>query len=330
MNTTTAIIFGPVPSRRLGRSIGVNNIPPKICTYACEYCQLGPTVMMQVERQAFYGPEKIAFAAQQKCELARSNGETIDYLTFVPDGEPTLDVNLEQEIDLLRPLGIPVAVITNASLIGQKDVRRALMKADWVSLKIDTVDEKEWRTVNRPHRSLSLSALREGALLFAEQYRGKLMTETMLLAAVNDKGPGFQATADFLGSLNPDTAYLSVPIRPPTADWVRPPDEHVLNSAFQIVSERVDHVEYLTGYEGNAFAMTSNVKEDILSITSVHPMRHDAVQDLLQRSGADWNIVSGMVEQGLLVETTYSGHTFYVRRFGRHAVTPRNQTISTT
>ncbi|MCK4471545.1 MAG: radical SAM protein, partial [Anaerolineae bacterium] len=116
------IAFGPVPSRRLGRSLGINNIPPKICTYSCVYCQLGRTIKMQIKRHAFYEPEKVLQDVHDKVEKVRETGERIDYLTFVPDGEPTLDVNLGREIELLRPLGIKIAVISNGSLIGREDV----------------------------------------------------------------------------------------------------------------------------------------------------------------------------------------------------------------
>ena len=109
------IAFGPVPSRRLGRSLGINHIPPKVCTYACVYCQLGRTIKMQVERGTFYEPEDILKDVRDKVEKSREVGEAIDYLSFVPDGEPTLDVNLGREIELLKPLGIKIAVITNGS-----------------------------------------------------------------------------------------------------------------------------------------------------------------------------------------------------------------------
>jgi len=158
------IAFGPVPSRRLGRSLGINNIPPKVCTYSCVYCQLGRTIKMQVERRAFYEPEDILRDVQDKVEKAREAGESVDYLTFVPDGEPTLDINLGREIELLRPLGIKIAVITNSSLIWREDVREALMKADWVSLKMDSVREEVWRRINRPHGSLQLTSILDGAL----------------------------------------------------------------------------------------------------------------------------------------------------------------------
>jgi wyosine [tRNA(Phe)-imidazoG37] synthetase (radical SAM superfamily) len=99
------LTFGPVPSRRLGRSLGINNIPPKVCTFSCVYCQLGRTIKMQVERRAFFEPQKILSAVCDKIEKTRHSGESIDYVTFVPDGEPTLDPNLGREIELLRPLG---------------------------------------------------------------------------------------------------------------------------------------------------------------------------------------------------------------------------------
>ncbi len=117
------LAFGPAPSRRLGRSLGINNIPPKVRTYSCGYCQLGRTLKMQVERQPFYEPEQILEAVQAKVACALSTGERIDYLTFVPDGEPTLDLNLGRTIELLRPLGIPIAVITSATLLWREDIR---------------------------------------------------------------------------------------------------------------------------------------------------------------------------------------------------------------
>ena len=101
-------VFGPVPSRRLGRSLGINNIPPKICSYSCVYCQLGRTLRMEIKRRAFYEPEELIRAVRERVEEFREGGERIDYLTFVPDGEPTLDSNLGEEIAALKDLGIGV------------------------------------------------------------------------------------------------------------------------------------------------------------------------------------------------------------------------------
>lgn len=315
------IAFGPVPSRRLGRSLGINNIPPKVCTYSCVYCQVGRTIQMQVKRGPFYEPEEILRDVQDKVDRAQEFGETIDYLTFVPDGEPTLDLNLGREIELLRPLGIKIAVITNASLIGREDVREELVRADWVSLKIDSTRDKVWRRVNRPHGTLRLASILDGALEFARCYGGELVTETMLVQDVNDSADHIREVGDFLAQLRPAKAYLAIPIRPPAEEWVHPPDEETINRAYQILGQKVDRVEYLIGYEGNAFGFAGNAEEDLLGITAVHPMREEAVMELLAKTEADWPVVRDLIDQGRLVEVEYKGSKFYVRKrhgtFGR-------------
>jgi wyosine [tRNA(Phe)-imidazoG37] synthetase (radical SAM superfamily) len=311
------IAFGPVPSRRLGRSMGINNIPAKVCTYSCAYCQVGRTLDVQVERREFYDPRKILGEARQKVGEAQDAGERIDYITFVPDGEPTLDAHLAREIELLRPLAPKVAVITNASLISRKDVREDLMRADWVSLKVDSVSEAVWRRINRGHRSLQLGSILDGMLAFAEGFGGELATETMLVRGVNDDAACVEQIAAFLNRLNPTSAYLSIPTRPPAEPSVRAPGEETINRAYQVLSGAVRRVEYLIGYEGNAFAFTGDAEEDLLSITAVHPMREEAVRNFLRRAGADWSVIDELVRDGGLVETEYEGRKFYVRRFGR-------------
>ncbi len=308
------IAFGPVPSRRLGRSLGINNIPPKICTYACVYCQLGRTLKMQVERQAFYEPEEVIGVVRDKVISALDQDEAIDYLTFVPDGEPTLDLNLGVEISALRELGIRIAVISNASLIWREDVRAELMTADWVSLKVDAVRIPTWRQVDRPHGSLSLDAILEGIRTFAGDFKGDFVTETMLVDGVNDNEDDLVELAEFLGEIQPAIAYLSIPTRPPAEDWVRAADEGSINLAYQLVGKRVDHVELLLGYEGNAFSSTGDAEEDILSITAVHPMREDALRHLLKEAGSSWDLVAKLIQQDKLVELQHLGKSFYLRR----------------
>ena len=308
------IAFGPVPSRRLGHSLGINNIPPKICTYSCVYCQLGRTKKMQVESRMFYNPQKILRNVLDKVKKVKETGDPIDYLTFVPDGEPTLDINLASEIDLLKSLGIKIAVITNGSLIWRHDVRETLMKADWVSLKIDSAQEEIWRRINRPYGTLKLSLIQQGMFKFARTYRGKLVTETMLVRTVNDSKDSLSNIADLLARLRPDRAYLSIPTRPPAEKWVQPPPEEIINQAYHILHERIDQVEYLIGYEGNDFAFTDNAEEDLLSITAVHPMRKEAVSDFLTRAGADWSVIQRLIDRDELIEMKYKGRKFYMRR----------------
>ncbi|MCK4411350.1 radical SAM protein [Candidatus Bipolaricaulota bacterium] len=307
------IVFGPVPSRRLGRSLGINNIPPKICTYSCAYCQLGNTISMQAARRAFYGPENIMREVSEKIRLAGEAHESIDYLSFVPDGEPTLDINLGRTIQLLKTTRIKIAVISNASLIYQKSVRDDLVHADWVSLKVDAVDEAIWRKLDRPHKNLRLSAILAGARKFSELYTGKLVTETMLIEGVNDRKEHIEKLGQFLAGLIPNTAYLSIPTRPPAETWAHPPSEVTINRAYHILSKALKRVELLTGYEGNAFALTGDVKEDLLNITAVHPMRKTAIQGLLAKAQVGWDVVQELVDDSQLVETRYNDATYYIR-----------------
>lgn len=308
------IVFGPVPSRRLGRSLGINNIPPKICTYSCVYCQLGPTLTMAIDRQAYYDQEKVIQAVRDKVSKASVSGEAIDYLTFVPDGEPTLDLNLATEISALHELNIPIAVISNASLIWREDVRDDLMGADWVSLKVDAVQEPTWRQVNRPHGKLKLHMILDGIRDFAEDFEGELATETMLVSGVNDGENNLRETARFLGEIQPKVAYLAIPTRPPAEEWALPAEEDQIHQAYHLFKEQVDQVQLLLGYEGNAFASTGDAEQDLLSITAVHPMREDAVEQLLTKAGRNWDLVEGLIGQDKLVELSYGGRRFFLRK----------------
>ncbi len=310
------IVFGPVPSRRLGRSLGINNIPAKICTYSCIYCQLGSTIKKQIERRRFYKPERIINEVEKIVEDVEKRGEKIDYLTFVPDGEPTLDIALGEEISLLRKLGIKIAVITNASLMDRADVRKDLSMADLVSLKIDAISEDIWRVVDRPHNSLNLNDILDGMVKFSNEFKGDIITETMLINGVNDKEEEINRVAEFLVDLKPEKAFVAIPTRPPAESWVKPASEHIINLTYQKFSEKlgVDRVEYLIGYEGDGFAFTGNVVEDLINITSVHPMREDAVEKFLKKADTDWSVVNDLIKKGKLIELEFEGHKFYMRR----------------
>ncbi len=310
------LAFGPVPSRRIGRSLGINNIPAKTCSCSCVYCQLGRTISMTTERQTFYKPEDIIKEVKRKVKEASSRDERVDYLTFVPDGEPTLDTNLGKAISILKQIGIPIAVLTNASLIWRDDVREDLLRANLVSLKVDAVSEDLWRRINRPHKDLDFSAVSEGITEFAKKFKGAIISETMLIDGINyeeesDKIAGFLKRLKRLKK-----AYVAIPTRPPAEKWVKPAKEETINMAFQVFSEKLgaDRVEYLIGYEGNAFAFTGKVEEDLMSITAVHPMRKEAVKEFLKKADADWRVAEKLLGEDKLVELEYEGNIYYVRR----------------
>lgn len=313
------IVFGPVPSRRLGHSLGINNIPPKACSYSCVYCQVGPTAATEVEPRSFYAPEDIAAEVGASLSRLRDSGKTVDFLTFVPDGEPTLDANLGRAIALLRPLGIPIAVISNGSLVWRQDVRTALMRADWVSLKVDTVREDLWRRINRPDPSLRLGNILSGMEAFAARFDGFLATETMLVKGINDCESVIAETAAFIATLRPQKAYLAIPTRPPTELWSEPPDETVVNAAYQLFADHVPSVECLIEELESGFLSTGEIEPDVLAITSVHPMTETALQTFMHSHGGSSATIARLVERNQLKAVTWRGRTFYVRRFRRES-----------
>lgn len=307
---TNQLIFGPVPSRRLGFSVGINNIPPKVCSYACVYCQLGKARRMQYRREAFYRPDELFDQCQRHLEQLE---DKVDYLTLVSDGEPTLDQNLGKLIRLLKTTHIPVAVISNSSLIYMEDVRTALLEADLVSLKMDSACFPTWKRINKPVKGLSLEKVKAGMREFAIEYRGKLLSETMLVRGLNDNKENLTVTAEFLQSLQPHKSYLAIPTRPPAIPGTQGPTEESLNMAMQIFSEVLPSVEYLIGYEGNTFSGTGNVRLDLLGILSVHPMTEEAVLLFLEKYQVQRNILDGMLVKREITRTRYKDQTFYVR-----------------
>ena len=311
------LTFGPVPSRRLGRSLGVNNIPAKTCTYSCVYCQLGNAIDGSImERSGFFEPEMVLKAVENKIELVSSQNKVIDYITLVPDGEPTLDTHLRRTLTLLKQVGFPVAVITNSSLLWLDDVRIDLLDADFVSVKVDSVEEKLWRKINRPHKSLQLKTILEGIKDFSSEFKGKLVSETMLIGTV-DYGEGFRKISEFLNSLNHlEKAYIAIPTRPPAVQWIRSPSEEVLNTAYRTFSDHlsVDDIELLIDYEGDSFSVTGKTEEDLLAITSVHPMRKSALIEFLRESDTEWDVVDTLIREKKLVKLKHEDEEFFMRK----------------
>lgn len=311
---TTGLTFGPIPSRRLGQSLGINNtLLPKACSYNCAYCQAGRSHYLEIERRAFFSPQEIYKAVSKAIQNAEKEGVEINYLSFVPDGEPTLDIQLGESIRLLKTLGKRIAVFTNASLIWRPEVRADLALADWVSLKFDAVLETAWRRTDRPQKYLSLHLIMDGALAFARQFRGALVTETMLCADLNDMPENLTATADYIATLSPSVAYLGVPTRPPLEKWALPPDEAILTQAFAIFAARIPKVELMVGYPPPAYQPGNDAERDIPAILAVHPIREAEMQDYLTKGGYSGDVLERLLHKGIIKKTAYAGEEFWLR-----------------
>jgi len=302
-----------VPSRRLGRSLGVNNVPFKTCTYSCIYCQLGRTTRLTLRREGFHDPMELA----REVEEALASGVEVDYVTVVPDGEPTLDSGLGKLVELLKSMGARVAVLTNASLLWREDVRQDLEPSDLVSLKLDSVVESSWVTVNRPHPELSLEEVLAGVQEFAESFKGRLLVESMLIDGVNDSLEELRSLAEFIPGLRPFKAYVAVPTRPPAEPWVRPSGGEALVTAYELVKSKLGEgrVELLASPEGLEVGVVGDPVDAVARTCSVHPLRlEQALNMLAGRVEEPEGALRGLIDAGVVEAVNYRGEVFLVRR----------------
>jgi len=220
-------VFGPVPSRRLGRSLGVDPVPFKTCNWNCVYCQLGFTRKLVHERREFFPPEEAV--AEVRSALEAKNGGGVDWISFVGSGETTLHAGLGRMIrDVKAMTAIPVAVLTNGSLLYRKDVRDDLRHADAVLPTVDAGTEDLYLRLNRPHKEATFDRLIDGLVAFRRVYKGQLWVEVMLVKGVNDTPDALRDLAAVLRRVRPDAVHLNLPTRPPAEPWVEPSGEEGL------------------------------------------------------------------------------------------------------
>jgi len=228
-----SIIYGPVPSWRLGRSLGVDllSMPGKTCSFSCVYCQLGKTANFTTERRDFVSTAKL------REELEGVKGVAADYVTFSGTGEPTLASNLGQAIELAKSaLHLPVAVLTNSSLMSRADVRHELAKADVVVATVDAHNEGLFRRINRPATAVLLNDILEGIKHFRREFSGKLSIEVMFIK-LNENFAG--EIAEVVRSLLPDEVQLNTPLRPCGVRPLTPLQMDAIKGSFRNLSNVV-------------------------------------------------------------------------------------------
>jgi len=296
-------VYGPVPSRRLGRSLGVSPIPPKTCSYTCVYCQLGRTTHLQVKRESFFPRKNIL---DEITDSASKN--KIDFVTFVGDGEPTLNKDLGWLIRQTKEkLHLPAAVITNGSLLFQEDIREDLIEADVVMPTLDAGNEKTFRAVNRPDRSIDYDSMLRGQIEFRRAYSGQIWVEVMLVKGLNDNDKELQSIKHAIDLINPDRVYILTPIRPPAESWVKPSDPQDILKAQEIIGKAIPVAELETGQFG--LAEFSDARQAILEIGSRHPLRWEQalkIEEAYSVSGA----VEKMLKDNELIRVEYNGNLY--------------------
>ena len=299
-------VFGPVPSRRLGQSLGIDPIPLKTCNWNCVYCQLGRTVPLTNERRE-YVPTKDVLVEVDQVLNSHANGE-IDWVTFVGSGEPTLHTHIGKMIRHVKNITtLPVAVITNGSLLYLAEVREALSAADAILPTLDAGNARLYRQINRPHPDVSFERLVDGLVAFRQAYHGKLWVEVMLVRGLNDTEDALREIAVILERVQPDAVHLNLPTRPPVETWVQPPSEEGLIRALAILGE-IAHVVHPAEGSFNLSGF-DQVVDAIVSIITRHPMCEDELRRALEK----WT--PGQVDQAL-EQLSVSGQAQVVERYG--------------
>ena len=270
-------IFGPVPSRRLGRSLGVDLVPYKTCTFDCIYCDLGRTTRKTISRQSYVSPEEI----QGELELYLSAlDKKPDFITLSGSGEPTLNTNIGEIIRRIKDItSIPVAILTNSSLLSLDKVRRDLSEADVVLPSIDAVTPAFFEYINRPHTSLRIEGIISGLIQLRKQYRGQIWLEILFCRGVNDGKEEIEKLKAVIEGIKPDRIQLNTPVRPPAENFAYPLTLGQLEEIRERLGGKAEIIPEFTAPLGEEF---NSVKDtEILNLIKRRPFTTEDISKAL-------------------------------------------------
>ena len=319
-----SVVYGPVISWRLGRSLGIDPIlPPKTCTFDCIYCQLGRTARKIASPEEFEPKVHVDdVVSELRRALETLDLSFIDYITFSGCGEPILNPELGDMIEAVRHIcsGTPIALLTNASLLWLEPILKNACKADFLIAKLDAADESTFRLINRPARGITLEKIAEGLLRAREEVRGKLAIQAMFLRAhdrpLNCAPKHIEELVELLREIRPDQVQVNTPTRPPAEPYVRPLEPHELRSIAERLSSGLEGVEVVAWHspEVRAIGPTAfRLREAVLSVLERRPCRF---HELCAITGAEPLAIRAeldrLLSDGLLSTRDYRGERFYV------------------
>jgi wyosine [tRNA(Phe)-imidazoG37] synthetase (radical SAM superfamily) len=305
---TPKYVFGPVPSRRLGRSLGVDLVPYKTCTFDCIYCDLGRTTHKTISRGFFVSPEEI----QRELELTLpALQRKPDYITLSGSGEPTLNQNMGDIIhSIKRVTSIPLAVLTNGSLLFIDEVRRELMEADVVLPSLDAANPQTFECVNRPHVSLKLDEIISGLIRFRNQYRGQIWLEIVFCRGVNDEAQEISKLKEVIERIQPARVQLNTPVRPPAEEFAYPLTSDQLEEIRKKLGNNAEVVSEFEAPMGDIFE--SDKDAEILNLIKRRPC---TAEDISRALGLHLDEVvkdlSRLARKGVIRYRMYEHHCFY-------------------
>jgi wyosine [tRNA(Phe)-imidazoG37] synthetase (radical SAM superfamily) len=306
-------VFGPVVSRRLGMSLGVDLVPMKTCSFNCIYCQLGKTQCTTVERRRFSDPEKLVAEVSEVLGSRRD----IDYVTLSGSGEPTLELRIGEIVHRLKSVSDkPIAILTNGSMFTNADVREAVLEADLIAPSLDAATEAVFRKVNRPHESVTLDTLVAGLENLRREYTGAIWLEVMLLKCVNDDETHLRKLARLVERIRPDRVQLNTAVRPPADVNVEPLDQQEMETARRIFGPETEIIADVEPDLRHAEA-TRQHETAIISLASRRPVTAQEVSVAAGTHPAETaKLLAALERQGKLRREVHGGKTFYTAAGG--------------
>jgi len=270
------LVYGPVPSRRLGRSLGVDLVPLKVCSYDCIYCQLGQTKQRTIERKPYIPAKEILVQVREKLE----EGVHADCITLAGSGEPTLNTEIGPLIHEIKQLTqIPVAVLTNGSLLDTREVRDSLMEADAVLPSLDAHDEEGFQAINRPHPEIKLESIVDGLLKFRKEYSGQIWLEVFILDGINATPTDATQFKHLIEKVNPQKVHVNTAVRPPAETYARRVPVQEMTTFCNIIGEQAEVITPFKDTERHGRG--ADIEEDLLNILARRPCTLDDISSAL-------------------------------------------------
>jgi wyosine [tRNA(Phe)-imidazoG37] synthetase (radical SAM superfamily) len=300
-------VFGPVPSRRLGLSLGIDLIPPKTCTFDCLYCQVGRTTSKTLKTAPFVHVETVIDEIRKK--LGRCDP---DVITLSGSGEPTLNSEIEQVIAAIKKMTEKrVVLLTNGSLFWKEEIRKRALKADIVMPTLTSAFEKTFREIHRPHPKLKLDVIIDGLRTFRREYRGQLFLEVVLVAGYNESGEEVEALKLLADRISPDKIQLNTVVRPPADSRAMPLDRRRLEEIRMFFGDKAEIVtgDPVTGKGKN----TDSMAVSLLDMVRRRPLKPVDISNMLGLSFDEVeDLVKGLVIKGYIRKREHSGDIYYV------------------
>ena len=301
-------LYGPVPSRRLGRSLGIDLVPHKICTYDCIYCQIGKTTEKTLMRKEYVPVKEVL---EEVNRFLKEETSSIDHLSLSGSGEPTLHSQIRLLIEGIKAItSIPIAVITNGSLLYQEDVKQDLLHADVVLPSLDAVSSEVFTRINRPRPGFSIEKVIEGLVEFRKVYKGQIWLEILFCKGINDGKEELLRMKEALNRIQPDRIHLNTVIRPPSEKWVLPLGEAEMEEIKEFLGEKAEIISEFDRHP--ASVLEKDIAEEILKILKRRPL---SLSDLSGGMGIPQNeldhYIKPLVQEGKIQTRIFGDSVYY-------------------